>query len=186
MQWFYPASCGVAFLFCLSFGLTTRPQKDGSTPEGFQSFQRKYLFAWAVCVCADWLQGPYVYALYEAYGYTRAENARLFVVGFGASFLFGTFVAGFADSLGRKRAALIYCFLYIVSCMTKHVNNYNVLMFGRVTGGIATSLLFFLLRELVGVRARQKAWFPSAVVVIRFFNDVLCQLLGCGFDWPGS
>jgi len=93
-------------------------------------------------VAADWLQGPYVYALYESYGYTRQENSLLFVAGFGASFLFGTFVAGFADSIGRKRSILLYCFLYILSCMSKHFNSFPMLMFGRVTGGISTSLLF--------------------------------------------
>jgi hypothetical protein len=168
MQWFYPASCATAFIICFIFGIATRPKSDGSTPEGFQSFQWKYLFAWAVCVCADWLQGPYVYALYESYGYTRAENARLFVVGFGASFLFGTFVAGFADTLGRKRAALMYCLFYIVSCMTKHVNNYQVLMFGRVTGGIATSILFSAFESWLVSEHIQRYGFPQRLLSYGF------------------
>jgi hypothetical protein len=32
--------------------------------------------------------------------------------------------------------------LYTGSCCTKHFNNYGILMFGRVLGGIATSLLW--------------------------------------------
>jgi len=32
--------------------------------------------------------------------------------------------------------------LYIASCMTKHFNSYWILMVGRITGGIATSILF--------------------------------------------
>jgi hypothetical protein len=43
---------------------------------------------------------------------------------------------------GRKKAALLYVILYVLSCATKHSPDYWVLMFGRFLGGIATSLLF--------------------------------------------
>jgi len=34
------------------------------TTSDFKKFQRSYLIVYVVCaVCADWLQGPYVYAL---------------------------------------------------------------------------------------------------------------------------
>jgi hypothetical protein len=45
----------------------------------------------------DWLQGPYVYALYEHYGYSPAQIGQLFIAGFGSSMLFGTFVGALAD-----------------------------------------------------------------------------------------
>ena len=31
------------------------------------------------CVAADWLQGPYLYALYAAYGYSESAIMALFV-----------------------------------------------------------------------------------------------------------
>jgi predicted MFS family arabinose efflux permease len=37
---------------------------------------------------------------------------------------------------------MIYCLLYIVSCMSKHSPDFYVLLFGRLTGGMATSILF--------------------------------------------
>ena len=43
---------------------------------------------------------------------------------------------------GRKNASLLYCITYTASCVTKHWNNFKVLMLGRLLGGIATSLLF--------------------------------------------
>jgi hypothetical protein len=46
---------------------------------------------------SDWLQGPYVYALYDAYGYSQHDIAVLFVAGFGSSMVFGSFVGGMAD-----------------------------------------------------------------------------------------
>jgi MFS family permease len=91
---------------------------------------------------ADWLQGPYVYALYDSYGFSSHDIATLFVAGFGSSMIFGTFAGALADRLGRKRACQLYCVLYALACVTKHVKSYWVLMLGRVLGGISTSLLF--------------------------------------------
>lgn len=47
----------------------------------------------------DWLQGPYVYALYEKYGYSPAQIGQLFIAGFGSSLVVGTFVGALADRL---------------------------------------------------------------------------------------
>eukprot|EP00913_Durusdinium_trenchii_P024744 g23225.t1 len=109
---------------------------------GFGRFMVTYLSAWTLCVAADWLQGPYVYALYEAYGFSSHEIAQLFVAGFGSAMLCSCFVGGLADRFGRKKGCLAYCMLYILSCATKHWKNYWILMLGRITGGFATSLLF--------------------------------------------
>lgn len=45
----------------------------------------------------DWLQGPYVYALYQHYGYDQGDIGRLFIAGFGSSMVFGTIVGSLAD-----------------------------------------------------------------------------------------
>jgi hypothetical protein len=45
----------------------------------------------------DWLQGPYVYALYEYYGFNVKDIGRLFIAGFGSSMIFGTVVGSLAD-----------------------------------------------------------------------------------------
>ncbi|CAJ1403560.1 unnamed protein product [Effrenium voratum] len=111
-------------------------------PKNFHRFMATYLSAWTLCVAADWLQGPYVYALYEAYGFSSHEIAQLFVAGFGSALLCSCFVGGLADRFGRKRGCIAYCLLYMASCATKHWKSYWILMLGRVTGGFATSLLF--------------------------------------------
>ncbi len=43
---------------------------------------------------------------------------------------------------GRRAAGLGYVLIYSASCLTKHSPRFAVLMFGRVLGGIATSLLY--------------------------------------------
>lgn len=138
----------LAFLFCCvgsGFLLLVERRNAKRTVVvnmSFQQFQQTYLFGYLVAMLADWLQGPYVYALYASYGYSAEDNATLFVAGFGSSMVFGTIVGSLADRTGRKRAIMIYCALYIASCLTKHVSWFPMLMLGRITGGIATSLLF--------------------------------------------
>jgi len=105
-------------------------------------FQRLYLPGFLLAMLADWLQGPFVYALYQGYGIDREHNGYLFVGGFGASAIFGTVVGSFADKCGRRKFAILYCLIYFGHCATKHWNFFGVLMLGRVLGGISTSLLF--------------------------------------------
>jgi hypothetical protein len=55
----------------------------------YKKLLASYLFVYLLATLSDWLQGPYVYALYAAYGYTKHQIAVLFVAGFGSStFLF--------------------------------------------------------------------------------------------------
>jgi hypothetical protein len=53
---------------------------------------------YALCFTAgDWLQGPYVYAIYKSYGFDLKQQAILFVTGFLSSGIFGTIVGSAAD-----------------------------------------------------------------------------------------
>ena len=85
---------------------------------------RKYLFVYLFAACSDWLQGPYVYALYDAYGYSQHDIAVLFVAGFGSSMVFGSFVGGMADQGGRKKFVILFAIIYSLSCMTKRKRIY--------------------------------------------------------------
>ncbi|CAE7893628.1 mfsd5 [Symbiodinium microadriaticum] len=75
------------------------------TSDGLSRLQRIYLSVYLSAMMADWLQGPFVYALYASYGFSREDNATLFVAGFGSSALFGTFIGSMADKYGRRRFA---------------------------------------------------------------------------------
>ena len=43
---------------------------------------------------------------------------------------------------GRRRAGLLYVATYTFGCLTKHWNNFGVLLVGRIFCGVATSLLY--------------------------------------------
>ena len=56
-----------------------------------------YLLTLPASAAGDWLQGPYVYALYQHYGFDRGAIGSLFIAGFGSSMVFGTIVGSLAD-----------------------------------------------------------------------------------------
>lgn len=45
----------------------------------------KYLATYLLATFSDWLQGPYVYAVYSAYGFSERDIKILFVAGFASS-----------------------------------------------------------------------------------------------------
>jgi MFS transporter, MFS domain-containing protein family, molybdate-anion transporter len=155
------------------------PGGPAARPSDFNAFQLNYLLVYLLAVMADWLQGPYVYALYTEYGFDKAAIGQLFIAGFGSSAVFGTFVGSIADKYGRKTNVIVYAVTYALSCATKHSPDFNVLMVGRLLAGIATSILFSAFESwLVSEHNRRgyeqtllsetfsKAQFGNAVVAI--------------------
>lgn len=141
-----------------------------------------YLPVYLLATAADWLQGPYKYAVYSAYGYDQRAIAFLFVAGFGSGMSVGSVVGGLADSWGRKRMACIYCLVYVFSCMAKHVRHFGVLLLGRVLGGIATSLLFSVFDSwLIKAHAQQgidKSYLSKSFSAANYGSSVVAILCG--------
>lgn len=108
-------------------------------------------------------QGPYVYALYEFYKFNMAQIGQLFIVGFGSSMVFGTFIGGLADRYGRKLNCIVFTVLYSLSCLTKHSPSFEVLLVGRLLGGVATSILMsafetWMIHEHKTVSGHTRLW----------------------------
>jgi len=110
-------------------------------------FQTYYLVVHTLAHFADWLKGPYMYALYQSYGLDEKQIAYLFIAGFGASGVVGPFLGVLADRFGRKQCSMAYFIVYILSALCKPYNNICQLFAGRVLGGIATSLLTTVLES---------------------------------------
>ncbi|GMH60565.1 hypothetical protein TrLO_g7880 [Triparma laevis f. longispina] len=171
--------CGTGYLV---FKNWTSKEASSSRPVDFKKFQKNYLFVYFCVMAGDWLQGPYVYALYSSYGFDQHDIAVLFVAGFGSSMIFGTFIGSLADSLGRKKFCLLYILTYVASCLTKHVNSYSVLMLGRLLGGVATSLLFSVFDAWMinehNARSFDAAWIGETFATAIFGNS--CVAIAAG------
>lgn len=79
----------------------------------------RYLCVYLLATMSDWLQGPFVYALFSKYGFSQSKIAILYVAGSASSMVFGSFVGGMADRGGRRKYVVIYCIIYALSCVTK-------------------------------------------------------------------
>mmetsp|Transcript_63791 Transcript_63791/g.195058 ORF Transcript_63791/g.195058 Transcript_63791/m.195058 type:complete len:464 (-) Transcript_63791:237-1628(-) len=180
---FYHMAVAPLLVVTIAMAVKARPSSRESFPSGFSRFHRDYLVVWALCASADWLQGPYVYALYEAYGFSTAEIAQLFVGGYASSLVFGCVVGVFSDTFGRKRSCLLYCLVYIVSCLTKHFKHYAILMVGRIAGGVATSLLYSAFECWMVAEHQTRLKFPAALLDYMFgsmFTIMYCVAIASG------
>ncbi|KAK2721998.1 molybdate-anion transporter-like [Artemia franciscana] len=162
-----------------------------STNPDFLKFRQLFLGPYLLSILGDWLQGPYVYRLYSQYGFDPGQIAFLYVIGFAASALCGTFAGPLADRFGRKRACIVFCMLYSVCCLTKLSPDFYWLAFGRICGGISTSILFSAFEAWYVCHHMDTGfpseWISSTFSMATFWNGVLAILAGIladvGAEW---
>jgi MFS family permease len=104
-------------------------EKELAQKKQWEIILRKYLAVYLLATLSDWLQGPYVYALYADYGFSQHEIAILFVAGFGSSMVFGSFIGGMADWGGRRNFVVLFAIIYAASCVTKRTLCYVMLCY---------------------------------------------------------
>jgi len=151
----------------------------GAEGKSFAAFQRNYICVWLIMMGADWIQGPYFYALYASYGFNMQGIGQLFVAGYAASMVLGVTAGPLADRYGRRTCCIAFGILYSLSCITKYWSSFEVLLFGRLLGGIATSLLHSVFEAwMIATHSQQgfsteqlsdtftKAYFGNYVVAI--------------------
>ena len=112
-------------------------------------------------------------------------------------------MGAFADKFGRRLSCLLFCVFYTLSCVSKHYPSYNILMVGRILGGVSTSILFsafesWMVKQhhTLGFDSNllgdtfQKAWGLNAVVAViaglLFFFNLIFYLFFfvCCFRMP--
>ena len=162
---------------------STDSQKKSVSNVNFLSFQRSFFIVYFLALFGDWLQGPYVYKLYEFYGFKESQIALLYVAGFASSVIFGTATGPLADSIGRKKMAIAFCITYTLCCVTKVSSNFWILMLGRVMGGIATSMLFSTFESWYVYEHSERHGFPGEWIGVTFsaatfFNGLLAIVAG--------
>lgn len=121
-------------------------KSEEAKPKGVMQLQMKFLSVFWLMRMADWLQGPYFYEVYS----TKILNgspvsldlvSKLFLVGFASTGLFGPFIGRLVDSVGRKAGTVAYALLYALGALSTRSNRLAVLLAGRFSGGLGTSLL---------------------------------------------
>jgi MFS family permease len=117
-------------------------------PAEIQALANRFLPIFWLLRLADWLQGPYFYAVYSSKVVTNNSIygidsiALLFLTGFCSTAIFGPFVGRFSDTNGRKKGTLAFTALYSLGALSTKSSLLSVLLAGRVFSGIGTALLF--------------------------------------------
>eukprot|EP01147_Barroeca_monosierra_P005300 gene5300-7072_t len=148
----------------------------------FVRFQYRYIGIFLVAMMADWLQGPYLYRLYEHYGFLEGQIAALYISGFISSMLFGPLLGNLADRYGRRRFCITFCYLYSLSCLMKISNNFYILMLGRILGGLSTSLLMSAFESWMIYHHNKmgfpEEWVSKTFALSTFGNGVVAVVAG--------
>eukprot|EP00933_Yihiella_yeosuensis_P022008 TRINITY_DN17323_c1_g1_i1.p1 TRINITY_DN17323_c1_g1~~TRINITY_DN17323_c1_g1_i1.p1 ORF type:complete len:449 (+),score=82.67 TRINITY_DN17323_c1_g1_i1:76-1422(+) len=157
---------------------------DDEIPKGerldeFRKFQRQYLVVYTIIMGADWLQGTNMYTLYQSYD---VDISSLFITGFTSSAIFGTIVGMYVDVWGRKLGCIVYLIIEVVVNVLEHVNNFPLLLLGRVLGGISTSLLFSAFETWMVSEHRKRGfpegWLSDTFGTASFINGISAIIAG--------
>uniref|UniRef100_A0A8B9UNP4 Molybdate-anion transporter n=1 Tax=Anas zonorhyncha TaxID=75864 RepID=A0A8B9UNP4_9AVES len=196
------AYTALALLLAVALGLELAARRShppaAAAPPGanpaFARFQRGFLRGYLPALAADWLQGPYLYKLYQHYGFVETQIAVLYVCGFASSVLFGPVAASLVDALGRRASCVLFSLTYSACCLTKLSRDYLVLAAGRVLGGLSTALLFcafeaWYVHEHVEHHDFPAEWVPATFSQAAFWNHVLAVGAGvvanAAAEWLG-
>lgn len=149
----------------------------------FKKLQRRYLDVYCLACFSDWLQGPYVYNLYKQYGYNEGQIAILFLTGTISNSLCGTITGALADIYGRKILCVAYGIIYSGCCITKLFGNYQLLLLGRVLGGLSTSILYsafdsWYINEHINYYKFPNEWLNNTFAKATFLNATLAIIAG--------
>ncbi|CAF0937751.1 unnamed protein product [Brachionus calyciflorus] len=190
----FTSGLGFLIVICAALYYYTRTVTSKVNDQNFSRFQRVYLIVYLLAMMGDWLQGPHVYALYESYNMDKHQIEILFIAGFGSSLFFGTIVGSFADKYGRRFNCILYGVLYGIGCITKHFNNFHILMFGRLMAGIATSILYSAFESWLIYEHKQRGFEESSLgtifanaylgnSVVAIMSGIIAQLVANTFGY---
>jgi MFS family permease len=152
----------------------TTDENRANLHKAFDSFRHKYISVYMVIMLADWMQGTHMYTLYLSY---NVNVSALFLTGFLSGALFAPFLGSFVDKFGRKNSCIVYCVLEIIINTLEHSQDFGVLLFGRVLGGVSTNLLFSAFESWMATEHRKKG-FPEEWMS-RTYSEVSGSVVVC-------
>jgi hypothetical protein len=154
---------------------TDKDAKDkAALHKEFDSFRNRYIGVYYIIMLADWMQGTHMYTLYLSY---NVNISALFLTGFLSGAVFAPFLGSFVDKFGRKNSCIVYCLLEIVINTLEHSQDFGILLFGRVLGGVSTNLLFSAFESWMTTEHRKKG-FPEEWMS-RTYSEVRKSLSFC-------
>ncbi|KAI8085387.1 hypothetical protein BDF21DRAFT_236573 [Thamnidium elegans] len=158
------------------------PENEPQLLKQFKSFQRQYLTVYLAVMGADWIQGPYLYKLYNSYNLDLTQIAMLFLTGFVSGAFAGTAVGSLADTWGRKRICIVFCCTMLTAISIRLINNYALLFLSHVLSGLATALMYSVFESWYvsehTSRGFPAEWRARTFALATLLNSVVAILAG--------
>jgi MFS family permease len=102
--------------------------------------------------------GTHLYVLYEGYGFSVAS---LYCLGFITGAVTAPVTGALVDKFGRKKAALLYCFLEIGINLLEQYPFLPGLIISRMVGGVTTNLLSSVFETWLDTEYRRREFDPD-------------------------
>ncbi|KAI1748591.1 hypothetical protein F4782DRAFT_534285 [Xylaria castorea] len=151
MEYYYQVCFGglVALCVVLLISQPTRKQALERQPDSPKLGAREeehpeaqWYKAYVLATAADWLQGPYLFSLYQdEYGLAPGVVLNLYLTDLVTTAVSAYFIGVLSDKHGRKLYCMVYCVTYALSCFLTVVPATPLLFLGRVLGGLSTGIL---------------------------------------------
>ncbi|CDH56304.1 major facilitator superfamily domain-containingprotein 5-like [Lichtheimia corymbifera JMRC:FSU:9682] len=150
----------------------------------FRILRSKYLSVYLVVMGADWLQGPYLYKLYQSsYGLDLVQIASLFLTGFMSGAIAGTLVSSTADTCGRRRVCVVFCATAILALSLRLVQpTFPYLVLSHILSGMASSMQHSVLEAWYVAEHHTQLlpseWVARTFATGAFLNGIVAILAG--------
>ncbi|KAH8547902.1 hypothetical protein BGW37DRAFT_509126 [Umbelopsis sp. PMI_123] len=162
--------------------------RPSSFSKDLNRFSRVYLLVYFTVMISDWLQGPYLYRLYQSYGLGMLDIAYLFMTGFVSGAITGTTMGSLADMWGRRKMCLIFCLASSISLILRIVTTqFPVLFVSHLLSGLSAGLLYSVFETWL-VAEYQNRGFPPTLLdrifsIATFGNSVCAVFAGIIANW---
>lgn len=133
--------------------------KEGKSKTTVQTFlhqQRHFLIGFALMSLGDWLQGPYLFSMYDSAGLARSAQLDLYSFDFLLGAILSVCVGVVSDLGGRKQSCALYGIFYGLSCLCNHFpGQFSILALGCAVDGLCNALLRCAFESYWAETARQ-------------------------------
>ncbi|KAI1774899.1 hypothetical protein F4818DRAFT_441723 [Hypoxylon cercidicola] len=150
-----------------------------------KAFRTTFLRVYLVVMGSEWLQGPYMYSLFkDEKALDERTVAALYVTTY-VSAAASAFVTGYmADKFGRRAACLAYCGIHSLASISVRFDAIEVLVAGRVLGGIGLNLLWTVFESWMiteyNSRGLEQSSFPLSAMfgIMTKYNCIAAIIAG--------
>lgn len=150
----------------------------------FVKFRRHFALPYLICLFADCLQQPYLYYLFQSYGYLQRQITFLYVTYYLSNVAFNFVAIYLLAKLDRKVLCCCFPALSSLSCFLKFSSNYNALVLSRFLDGACSALVFAPFHEWYANEHLMEFDFPKDWIPVTFRLITIISMylaVGSGF-----